>query len=239
MNPCSDFMGTNHPSARKKCIVIVDDDEIAMQLIHDYLIHHNYEVLMAPDEDCCDEYLNTREVDLILMDIQLGTTNGLYYVANLRKKGIGIPIIFLTVHYGIEEQALGFKLGCEDYIKKPVDLNELLLRIKRVFGDFGTGVGEFHKIGLYAFNPVTYCLVCKGVSCQLSHLEGSVLKELMAECGKVVTKSLLIEKYWQSYDTYTSRNVDSIIVKLRKRFKEDPSIRIVSVKKLGYKLVKV
>jgi len=122
-------------------------------------------------------------------------------------------------------------------MEKPIDLEELNLRIMHVMSDFNTGAGHDRKIGEYLYNPVTFVLSYKGHSNLLGQMQGAVLDELSRSIGQVVTKEELLNKYWGEANYFTSRNLDSVIVKLRVQFKKDSRIHFSSLKKVGYQLL--
>jgi two-component system, OmpR family, response regulator TrcR len=220
-----------------KNILLVEDQYASARVISDYLKSKGYALLHAPNLRAADHYLDTKQIDLILMDILLRDGNGLDYTRLIRQRKHMQPLIFLTVCARINEIRAGFELGCEDYMTKPVDLEELLLRIKRVLGDMNTAVGHFRRIGSYKFNPVSQCLHHENEVQNMGNLEASVLNELSIVGGEIVTKEALMEKFWMGVSYYSSRNLDSVIVKLRKRLSRDPHVRILSVKRHGYRLV--
>lgn len=220
-----------------KKILIVEDDLDTARVSVDFLREKGYETLHASNLKTATMYLETEKIDLILMDILLRDGNGLDYTRIIRKEKIMTPLIFMTVCTHINEIKAGFELGCEDYLKKPVSSDELLLRVKRVLGDMNSAAGFFRRIGKYRFNPLTQCLHLGEDVQTLGTLESSVLNELSAINGETVLKEELLEKYWFGVSVYSSRNLDSTIVKLRKRFKKDPQIHIISLKRCGYRLV--
>jgi DNA-binding response OmpR family regulator len=173
----------------------------------------------------------------MLLDILLQDGNGLDFAVKLRRNKICVPFIFLTICGHINEIKTGFELGCDDYVQKPVNMDELQLRIKRVLRSMNSGLGYFRRIGKFNYNPIIQSLFIDKDEIPLGSLESSVLNELSVVNGAIVDKKELLEKYWQSETYYTSRNLDSVIVKLRKRFKPDPTIRILSVKRHGYRLI--
>lgn len=220
-----------------KRILLVEDDCDSARVNADYLIEKGYDAIHASNLKTATMYLETEKFDLILMDILLRDGNGLDYTRIIRKDKILTPLIFMTVCTHINEIKAGFELGCEDYLKKPVNLDELLLRVKRVLGDMNSAASHYHKIGKYRFNPITQCLCFNDEVQTLGNLEASVLNELCAVNGDIVLKEELLEKYWFGVSVYSSRNLDSIIVKLRKRFHKDSQIHIISLKRCGYRLV--
>jgi len=220
-----------------KQILLVEDEYDSAKIMSDYLNAKGYGTFHAPNLKSASNWLKTQSIDLILMDILLRDGNGLDYARLLRRNKINTPLIFMTVCTHINEIKAGFELGCEDYMKKPVDLDEMLLRVKRVLGDMNSAVGYYRKIGKFKFNPVTQCLHYDEDVQNLGNLESSVLNELSAINGGVVHKNDLLEKYWFGVSYYTSRNLDSVVVKLRKRFHQDANVHILSLKRNGYRLV--
>jgi len=220
-----------------KTILLVEDEYDSARIMSDFLRAKGYSTFHAPNIKTATNYLDNQPFDLILMDILLRDGNGLDFARTIRKKKNVTPLVFMTVCTHINEIRSGFELGCEDYLKKPVDLEELLLRVKRVLGDMNSCAGHFRKIGSFKFNPMTQCLYQNDTIQNLGNLESSVLNELSAINGGIVQKKDLLEKYWFGTSYYTSRNLDSVVVKLRKRFQNDPSIHILSLKRYGYRLV--
>lgn len=220
-----------------KRILLVEDDYNAAGINGDFLREKGYDVTHAPNLKLTKMYLKTEKFDLILMDILLRDGNGLDYSRKIRRDKIMTPLIFMTVCTHINEIKAGFEMGCEDYLKKPVETDELLLRVKRVLGDMNSAASYFRRIGNYRFNPLTQCLHFEDEIQHLGTLESSVLNELSAVNNETVLKETMLEKYWFGVSIYSSRNLDNTIVKLRKRFKKDPSIHIISLKRCGYRLV--
>jgi len=220
-----------------KKILLVEDDCDSARINADFLIEKGYDAIHASNLKTASMYLETEKIDLILMDILLRDGNGLDYTRIIRKEKILTPLIFMTVCTHINEIKAGFELGCEDYLKKPVNPDELLLRVKRVLGDMNSAAAFFRRIGKYRFNPLSQCLCFDDEVQPLGTLESSVLNELSAINGDIVLKEELLEKYWFGVSVYSSRNLDSTIVKLRKRFKKDAQIHIISLKRCGYRLV--
>ncbi|MDP4278398.1 MAG: response regulator transcription factor [Bacteroidota bacterium] len=220
-----------------KNILLVEDEFDSARVMIDTLQANGYAIHHASNIADASKFINENPLDLILMDILLRDGNGLSFTRVLRKSKIMTPIIFVTVCLGITDIRSGYELGCEDYIKKPVNPEELVLRVKRVVGDMNSCGSSFRKIGKYRFNPITQCLLFEDKVQNLGSLESSVLNELTAQSGTVIEKKELLNKYWLEVSYYSSRNLDSVIVKLRKRFQDDPRVHILSLKRLGYRLI--
>ena len=173
----------------------------------------------------------------ILADVTLPDGNGMEWVRPLRKEHRCPPILFITSHSEMEYLRKGFEMGAADYLRKPFEEEELILRVKRALNDFNTGNGQERTLGEYLFNPVTHALRYKDHTAILSRLQGGVLKELSHFPGEVVHKDYLLKKYWGDANYFTSRNLDSVVVKLRAQFKNDPSVLFMSLKREGYRMV--
>ena len=220
-----------------KKILLVEDDLASGIIIRDLLESEGYSVSCSPTCLDANKYIKYNIPDLVILDVLLPDGNGYDFAREFRKNNQVVPFMFMTSCTEIQDLRIGYELGCEDYIKKPVLTEELLLRVKKVIGDMSNGAGYFRKIGLYRFNPVTQNLYFGEVVQYLGNLESSILEELVSMQGETIYKSDLLKKYWKDITVYTSRNLDSVIVKLRKRFAEDKNIRIISLKKIGYRLV--
>lgn len=220
-----------------KKILLVEDDIAAGIILRDLLESEGYSVSCSPTCLDANKHIKFDNPDLIILDVLLPDGNGYDFAREFRKNSQVVPFIFLTSCTEIQDLKIGYELGCEDYIKKPVHTEEFLLRVRKVIGDLSTGAGYFRKIGLYRFNPVTQNLYFGDIVQFLGNLESSILGELSSMQGETIYKSDLLKKYWNGYTVYTSRNLDSVIVKLRKRFTMDRNIHIISLKKIGYRLV--
>jgi len=218
-------------------LLLVEDDSFLRNITNDYLINAGYEVKMAINLQTARDQYKSQVFDLILLDLTLPDGNGFDWAKELTRSVSSPPIIFLTSHTDITDVRKGFEMGAADYLKKPYDLDELILRIKRTLSDYNTGSGQERQIGEYLYNPTSLVLTYKNNSTLLGQLQGAVLDELSAHIGKVVTKEELLQKYWGESNYFTSRNLDSVIVKLRGQFKKDDRIYFAALKKVGYRLL--
>ncbi|HET9570541.1 MAG TPA: response regulator transcription factor [Bacteroidales bacterium] len=218
-------------------ILFVEDDAFIRSILCELLRLENFEVTIAINIESAKKKFEEKPFDLILLDLSLPDGNGFDWAKEVIRTHSCPPIIFLTSHTSISDVKRGFELGGADYMKKPVDQEELILRIKRALSDFNTGSGQERQIGEYLYNPTSLVLSHQGKSVMLGQLQGAVLDELSACIGQVVTKNELLNKYWGEANYFTSRNLDSVIVKLRNQFKNDPRIYFASLKRVGYRLL--
>lgn len=220
-----------------RSILLVEDDPITSSFVSDYLKKEGYTVSLAQTLDLARKTYQKQSMDLILLDVSLPDGEGFELAKEFRKRLTCPPIIFITSHVTIEDVRKGFESGGMDYIKKPFVMEELGLRVKRILGDFNTISAQDRYIGAYRFNPTTQTLQYNNEFVILGRLQAAVLEELSVKIGHIVSKNELLEKYWDGVTYFTSRNLDSVIVKLRERFKMDPSVRFLALKKEGYRLV--
>ncbi len=217
-------------------LLLVDDDPLFRKLLLGDLIKGSFIVEEASFLKAAMQLFESSKFDLILLDICLPDGNGLDWAVDLNRNPENPPIIFLTTSNDLTTVYRGFEAGCEDYIRKPFDNQELIFRIRRALNDFKDITNQNRQIGKYLFNPISHCLSIEGKSRILGHLQAAVLDELSLRPGAVVTKEELLTRYWNDATYFTSRNLDSVVVKLRAHFKEDPDVHFLSLKRKGYRL---
>jgi len=218
-------------------ILFIEDDEVTGYIVNEHLTTAGFCVHLAKTVHEAKIRFKEGSMDIIIMDLTLPDGNGFDLAQEFRKKSDCPPIVFMTSRTDITDIRKGFETGGHDYIKKPVDLEELVIRIKRILGDYTNYKDQGRQIGKYRFNPTTQTLEYNGEYVILSRLQAAVLSELSARIGTVVPKELLLNKYWDGATYFTSRNLDSVIVKLRERFKQDSTVHFLALKKEGYRLV--
>jgi DNA-binding response OmpR family regulator len=218
-------------------ILLVEDDPFLRNALCDLLLAEGFEVTVAINLESARRFFEKVPFDLILLDLTLPDGDGFDWAKIITRIRSCPPIIFLTSHTDISDVKKGFELGGADYLKKPVNQVEMILRIKRAMSDFNTGAGHERQIGEYLYNPTSLVLTYKGQCTLLGQLQGAVLDELSSCIGQVVTKEELLTKYWGGANYFTSRNLDSVIVKLRNQFRNDPRIYFSALKKVGYRLL--
>ena len=218
-------------------ILLVEDDDVTGNIVSDYLKAAKFIVHLAKTVQAARNMMNEHVMDLIVLDITLPDGDGFDLASEFRNEKTCPPIVFMTSHTDANDIKRGFETGGYDYIKKPFEVKEFIVRIKHVLGDFSNNPTKDRQIGKYRFNPTTQTLQYRNEYVILGRLQSAVLMELSTKIGVVVQKNDLLEKYWDGVTYFTSRNLDSVIVKLRERFKEDPSIHFLALKKEGYRLV--
>lgn len=182
-------------------------------------------------------YLNSH---LILLDIMLPDIDGIEIYKLIRKQNASTPIIFLTAKNNIKDKIEGLKLGADDYITKPFDLEELLLRVHNVLKRNTATIknNEHFSFGICSIDFSTFEIVnIKGVKETLSKREMALLKLLIDNINSVVSRDEILNKLWSNDENHSSRTIDNYILNFRKLFEENPKEpkHFFSIRGVGYK----
>jgi len=226
----------------KNRILIIEDEEDLVEGLKLNLADEGYELDWAFDGTEGLRKALEQAPDLIILDIMLPEMDGLELCRHLRQKGVGIPIIMLTAKGKEIDKVVGLEIGADDYVTKPFSVRELLARIKAHLRRANREEKDVPKI--YSFDDVEIDFAHlkvrrKGKEWDLTALEMEILKYLIAQRGKVVSRNDLLDKIW-GYESYpTTRTIDNHILKLRKKIEEDPAHprHIISVYAAGYRFI--
>lgn len=225
-----------------KRILLVEDEESILETLKLNLELEGYEVVgLARGREVLKTF-NEQHFDLILLDIMLPDIDGLQLCEQIRLQDTDIPIIFITAKDSGQDRIFGLKKGADDYISKPFQLEELLLRIqnllKRSSKNSSASVEEF-SFGANYVNFRTLDARCKTGNVKLTKKEAMLLKLLIERKGEVVSRQQILQSVW-GYDVYPStRTIDNFILNFRKYFEDDPRnpVFIHSVRGVGYQFI--
>ena len=222
----------------KSLIVIVEDEEDILELIEYSLNKEGFETVGFLNTKNVKELLEEEKVDLIIMDRNLPGVEGSEFIAGLRKEGIGIPVIYLSAKNSDENIEEGFVSGGDDYMTKPFNMKELIMRIKAVLK---------RTKPITALKEVTYkdivlnldsrTVVIEGDKIDLTKLEFDLLLTLIQNQNIVLDRDYLLEHVWGNDEVYQDRTVNVAINRLKEKI--DPSKSkeyIKSVRGVGYTL---
>ncbi|BAF70011.1 response regulator transcription factor [Nitratiruptor sp. SB155-2] len=203
-------------------ILLLEDDTLLRELMVEHL-SENYETVIFDNGEDALEYLYENRVDLALLDINVPGLKGDELLKILRKDRNTTPVIFITSNDSSSDVKKGFDLGCDDYIKKPFEFEELDARIEHVKRIYG--LEEKIKIGDFLFDPVRHLLVNDkdGETIQLTPKASEILHYLYTH--RVVTKEDLIQNIWDFDDVPSEATIRSYIKTLRKIFPNIKTIR--------------
>ncbi|BBM87350.1 response regulator transcription factor [Candidatus Uabimicrobium amorphum] len=221
-------------------ILVVEDDPAILLGLTKNLQFEGFNVLCAEDGEEALEIIFNKPIDLLLLDVMLPKLNGFEVCKTVRKKNLGVPIIMLTAKDKEIDKIMGLDLGADDYIAKPFSVRELIARInavlrrKRKYEDKANDVLLFGNIKVN-FQGRTVHKDDERVD--LSPKEFDVLKLLVQNKGKVLSREEILNKVW-GYDYFgTARTVDNFINKLRQKIEEEVTqpLYILTVRGIGYK----
>lgn len=227
---------------KKKNVLVVEDDPSMGFLLKEYLTENGFKVLLCSDGDSGLEEFKKNEIDLCLIDVMLPGMDGYTLAEKIRKEVSSIPFIFLTARTMKEDKIKGFNLGCDDYVTKPFDEEELLCRIHAVLNRYqplvlsSSAPKATYNLAGYRFDAQNYALMYNDNTHRLTHRESDVLEMLCANKGSLVRRSDLLTTFWGRDDYFNGRSLDVFIARLRKLLNEDERVKIETVPKVGYVL---
>jgi DNA-binding response OmpR family regulator len=222
-------------------VLYVEDEIFLGKIVFETLISRGFHVQMESDGN---QVLNAFEKfvpDICVLDIMLPNKNGFELASEIRKKNQKVPIIFLTAKTQTDDVVKGFKLGANDYIRKPFSMEELIVRIESIFKlpaiDFFPRKDAILNIGKFMFDPNNQLLTISNETLKLSFRETELLQYLFLSNHSIIQRKDLMNHIWGNDSFFNSRNLDVYITKLRGYLKNDPSIQIVTIKGVGYRFV--
>lgn len=219
-------------------ILFVEDEEDLTLIVADTLRGQGYEVITAADGISGLERFKTDGADIVVADVMMPKMDGFSMAKEIRKISPAVPLLFLTAKSTIDDVEEGFEIGANDYLKKPFELRELIVRIKALLRRQGSNRGEDIKFsfGKYLFNVTTQTLSFGERSMELSHFEAKILERLVTNIGKTVDASELMIAVWQRDEPSNRNSLHGYIHKLRRALRHDPSITIINQRGFGYML---
>lgn len=222
----------------KTTILLVEDDMNLGFVVQDALKQEGYKVILCTNgADGLKEFTKSR-FNLCLLDVMLPKKDGFTLAQDIREIQAEIPIVFLTAKAMDEDKVKGFKSGADDYITKPFNMDELLLRIEAILRRVQpTSINEnTYQLNNLVFDTSNYKLLKDGESVKkLTKKEAEILKLLCKNKGQVVERALILKMIWGEDNYFNGRSLDVFITKLRKYLKEE-SVEIINMHGIGFKL---
>ena len=219
-------------------ILIVEDDANTRRLMGAILKANGYQPLMAEDGEQALEVLDHEQVDLLIVDIMMPNLDGYQLTEQLRAAGSTLPILMVTARQSTPDKRQGFLVGTDDYMVKPVNVNEMILRINALLKRAQI-VNEkkirFENAELH-FDDLTVCI--DGDCNVLPQKEFYILYKLLSNPNRVFTKQQIMDEIWGMDTESDPHTLDVHISRLRERFKDTAQFEIVTIRGLGYKAVK-
>ncbi len=223
-------------------ILLVEDEENIQEMIKLNLELEDYEVVTTDNGKDALKYFKEQHFDLIILDVMLPEIDGFQICEQIRLENLEVPIMFLTAKDASPDRVTGLKKGADDYLTKPFNLEELLLRVQNLIKR--TSKDPANTPDTFAFGPnqvnfITYEAKGRDGSFALTKKEAMLLKLLIDRKNEVVSRQQILQAVW-GYDVYPStRTIDNFILSFRKYFEPDPKNPnyFLSVRGVGYKFV--
>lgn len=219
-------------------ILIAEDNKNTARLMEVVLTQNGYQTLHAPDGAVALSMLEENHVDLILLDVMMPVMDGLTFARLVRQSGSQIPILMVTAKDSQEDIRKGFINGTDDYMVKPIDEVEMLLRIQALLRRSRIAAEHQLEIGNTTLDYDAFTITENNETYELPRKEFQLLFKLLSYPNKTFTRHQLMEEFWDSETQSEERTVDVHINRLRDRFRDSKDFEIVTVRGLGYKAVR-
>lgn len=225
-----------------KRVLYAEDETSLAKITGDILAKNGFSVQWVQNGKKALEFFMRGEFDICVIDIMMPGLDGYTLVKEIRKKDAAVPIIFLTARSLTEDVIKGFETGCNDYLKKPFSIEELMVRmnalLKRINrpAEAEPGVTAF-TIGKYTFDYATMELSGGKTKIVLTNLENELLYRLVTHKNTVLQRQKVLLELWGDDTFFNARSMDVFITRLRKYFSADDSVSIVNIRGIGYKMI--
>lgn len=218
-------------------ILVVEDDRGARTLMEKVLTQNGFDPVVAENVEEALKVLEARHVNLIVLDIMLPGTNGYEFAEMLRDSGWDIPILMVTALEDIEDKKRGFRSGTDDYMVKPVNHEELILRIRALLRRYRISLEHQLTVGNTIFNYDGFSVERNGESMTLPKKEFQIIYKLLSYPNRIFTRLQIMDEVWGMDNDTDFHSVDVHINRLRNRFKDNDDFEIVTIRGLGYKVM--
>lgn len=223
-----------------KKILLAEDDMNLGKVLTTYLEAKGYSVKHATNGESAYELFCTSDLNICIVDVMMPLKDGFTLAKEIRKMDKKIPIIFLTAKSLPQDMVYGLSIGGDDYITKPFSMEVLLARLeallRRAYGTEETELAPI-QMGSIVFNVSHQSLLINGEEKKLTTRETELLMMLINKKNDVLDRGYALKKIWGDDSYYNARSMDVYITKLRKLFSPDPSVQIINVHGIGFKLV--
>ncbi len=223
----------------KAKILLAEDDLNLGSLLKQYLISKGYNVDLVFDGEIAYKLFMKNEYDICLFDVMMPKQDGFTLGKNVKRINSKMPIIYLTAKSLKDDVLKGFEIGADDYITKPFEMQELLVRVEAVLRRTQREKSSQTNftIGEFEFNSVKQELIFNGKTTKLTTKENSLLKILADNQNELVERNYVLKEVWGDDSIFNARSMDVYITKLRKYLQDDENVKIINVHSKGFKLI--
>ncbi len=221
-------------------ILLIEDQVELCEILKDTLSLYGFDVTYALNgDDGYNEFISL-DPKLIIIDIMMPGSDGFSAVKKIRLVNKDVPIIMLTAKPLTEDLVKAFDLGCNDFVRKPFAMEELIARIKsfaKVPGNAASAAQNIYRLGSFSLNASTHELTNDSKRFQLSYKEVELLKRLCEAKSTVVDRQDLLMELWGSDNVFNNKTMNVYISRLRNYLDSDKSVEIITSRGFGYKLI--
>ena len=218
-------------------ILVVEDDRELNRTVCSFLNQNGYEATGCLNVDDAFDTLYDQVFDLIVTDIMMPGTDGFAFVKEVREMNADIPLLFMTARDDIASKQRGFRIGVDDYMVKPIELDELFLRIGALLRRAKIASSRKLEIGNFVMDADEHTAYLNDDEIALTNREFSILYKLLSYPKKTFTRTQLMDEFWDVDTDTAPRAVDVYMTKLRSKLAKCEDFEIVTVHGLGYKVV--
>ena len=219
-------------------IIVIDDDINLNFLIAKVLTKNGYQVFQCYNANDAYEVLFKNYLDLIITDIMMPGVDGYEFTAGLRKEKIDIPVLMITAKEEFKDKVQGFSVGADDYLVKPINLDELVLRVGAILRRAKINNDRKVSIGTTVLDYDTFTVTTDEEIIEPPQKEFNILFKLFSYPNQIFTRTKLMNEFWGMLSESDERTIDVHINRLRDKFKDNPNFEIITVRGLGYKVVR-
>jgi len=218
-------------------ILYVEDEPSLAMIVADSLEANGFHVVHCNNgQEALDSFSITRP-DIMVVDVMMPVMDGFTLATKIREMDTLLPIIFLTAKVQTEDVVRGFRLGGDDYVKKPFKIEELVVRIESLLKNSPKMLfGQKLMIGDYTLDSLKHQLIYQEEMLKLSFRESELLRKLYEQKDKVIAREEIMRAYWSHDKYFTGRSLDVFISRIRKYLSQDPRIKITNIRGVGYML---
>lgn len=218
-------------------IMIVEDGQNQRKLMSNILEQYGYNVFTANDGLEGLDQLEKKHIDLIILDIMMPRMDGFEFTSTLRQSGCNIPILMVSAKQSPIDKRKGFIIGTDDYMTKPVDEEEMVLRVGALLRRSRIANERKLTVGSTVLYYDSLSISDKNGTSELPQKEFMLLFKLLSYPGKIFTRRQLMDEIWDMESESDERTVDVHVSRLREKFRSNTDFEIVTIRGLGYKAV--
>ncbi len=217
-------------------ILYLEDENYLGRIVKESLSSRGYEIKLLTDGASVMRNFEQFQPDICVLDVMVPNIDGFTLGKSIKASNPKMPIIFLTAKNQTQDVLEGFNSGGNDFIKKPFSMEELIVRIENILNlnkSIDNNLGKV-QLGIYSFDPEKFTLKTEDNEIKLSHRENELIKLFSQNLNQQIDRKIILKSLWGDDSIYNSRNLDVYIRKIRVYFERDPSIKLVTLRGVGY-----